>query len=393
MQKLFNSNIWKAYIFNFLTGLHFIGGVLIPFFMDWGGISFFQITILQSWFVLWVFLLELPTGTIADYFGRKTSLVMSTLVWIVGILVYTSRPDFLIFLLAEFILALGTALSSGANEALVYDSLKEAGQEKNSKKIFGRFESFNMMGIMIATPIGSIVAVMFGLNYVFLLMIVPFSIAFLVALTLKEPKTEKRVESLHYFRALIGGVKYFYSHKVLRILAMDGIVIAILAFLLIWIYQVLLKQLGVSLIYFGVIHALISGAQIIVMNNFEKLEKLFRSKGRYLFFSAFISGLAFICLGINSNVVIAIIAMLIIAGFGLSRFVLVSSYMQKHIESHNRATVVSAASMIRRFGLAIVYPIVGLSVEWSLNYTLIILGIIIVGFSLIPKIKESYLID
>ncbi len=112
-----------------------------------------------------------------------------------------------------------------------------------------------------------------------------------------------------------------------------------------------------------------------------------------MFFSTFISGIAFIYLGINNDVFPAIVAMLIIAGFGLSRFVLISSYMQKHIESHNRATVASAASMLKRFSLAIIYPIIGLSVEWSLNYTLVIIGIIIVGFSLISKIQESYLID
>ena len=72
---------------------------------------------------------------------------------------------------------------------------------------------------------------------------------------------------------------------------------------------------------------------------------------------------------------------------------LVSNYMQKHIESQNRATVTSAASMLERFGLAVIYPFVGLMVEWSLSYTLIIIGAVIVIFSLIPKIKESYLID
>ena len=393
MPKLFKSNIWKVYAFNFLASLHFIGGVLIPFFMDWGQISFFQIMILQSWFVIWVFLLEVPTGAVADYLGRKSSMIMATIACIVGVFVYTSRPDFLMFLLGEFLWALGVALSSGASEAFVYDSLKEAGQEKQSKKVFGRFSSFGVAGIMVAAPIGSVIAATLGLRYAFLLMVIPLSLACLIAFTFKEPKTEKKVESLRYFQTLVSGIKYLYSHKVLRILAIDGIVIAVLAVFLVWIYQLLLRQLDVNLAYFGVIHALLAGIQIIAMNNFERLEKIFRSKSRYLFFSAFISGIGFIYLGMNGYVIPAIIAMLIIAGLGLSRFVLITNYMQKHIESYNRATVTSAASMLRRFGLIVTYPMVGLMVEWSLSYALIILVAVIIGFSLIPKIKESYLVD
>lgn len=393
MEKSFQSNIWKGYVFQFAMELQFVGGVLIPFFLDWGQISYFQIMILQSWFVISVFLLELPTGAVADYLGRKTSLIMSAFVWIIGVLVYTSRPDFFIFLLGEFILALGAALSSGAYEAFVYDSLIKTGQEKQSKKVFGRSNSFKMLGLMISAPVGSVIAASLGLRYAFLLMVIPFGVACLVALTFKEPKTEKKVESLRYFQVLVGGVKYFYSHKTLRILAIDGALIAALTFLLIWTYQLLLKQFNVDVAYFGVVSALIIAGQIAVMNNFERLEKIFRSRSRYLFFSAFISGVAFIFLGINGHVIPAIVAMIVISGFGISRFVLISNYMQKHIDSQNRATVTSAVSMLQRFGLAIIYPLVGLMVEWSLSYALIIIGAVIVIFSLIPKIKESYLID
>jgi len=373
--------------------MNFISGVLIPFFMDWGKISFSQIMVLQSWFVIWVFLLGIPTGAVADYLDRKVSMIMSTIVWVIGVLVYTSRPDFLIFLLGEFILAMAMALSYGASTAFVYDSLKESGQEKKSKKVLGRFGSFQIAGLMVAAPIGSVMAATIGLRHTFLLSVIPVGMACLIALTFKEPKTEKKVESLPYFQTLVIGVKFFYSHKALRILAIDGVVVGVLAFLLIWTNQLLLKQLNVSLAYFGIVNSLICGSEMIAMNNFERLEKMFGSRSRYLFFSALISGIAFIYLGLNRYIVPAIIAMLIIAGFGLSRFALVSNYMQKHIESQNRATVVSAALMLNQFGLAVTYPLVGLMVDWSLSYALVIIGVAIVMFSLIPKIKESYLID
>lgn len=393
MSKSLQSNIWKAYIFQLLISLHFIGGVLIPFFTDWGKVSFFQIMILQSWFVLWSFVLEIPTGVIADFFGRKTSLILACLVNALGAFVYVIKPNFLFFLMGEFIWASAIALLSGAYEAFIYDSLKAIGQENQSKKVFGKFNSFHMIGLMIAAPFGSIIAASFGLRWTMLLMVVPFTVAFFIALTFREPKTEERPESLRYLQILLSGIKYFYKHKILRILALDGIVIAILCFFLIWTYQLLLKQLNVGLVYFGLIHALISGSQIVIVNNFERLENFFGSKSRYLTFSAFISGIAFVFLGVNVYVIPAILGILVISGFGLSRFVLISNYMQKHINSFNRATVLSTIVMFRKLGMAICYPLVGLLVGWSLSYTLIVLGVITIVFSLIPKTKESYLID
>ena len=42
-----------------------------PSFTEWGGITFTQIMFLQGWFMAMIFIFEIPTGSIADYFGRK----------------------------------------------------------------------------------------------------------------------------------------------------------------------------------------------------------------------------------------------------------------------------------------------------------------------------------
>lgn len=389
----FKSNIWKMYLFEFLLSLHFMGGVLVPFFLEWGKISFTQIMILQSFFVFSKFILEIPTGAIADYFGRKTSIIFSALVMSIAVFVYSSYPNFYIFLLAEFIWALGGALMSGANQALVYDSLKKTRSEKQSKKIFGKLSSFHMTALMISAPIGSIIASTIGLRYTMMFMAIPFFIAFVIAFSFKEPKTKKRIESKRYLETLISGVKYFKGHRILKILAFDSISIGVLIFLMIWTYQPLLKQLSVPLIYFGFIHAAIAGIQIIVMNKFEGLEKLFGSKKKYLSWSAIIVGIGFIMLGINTYIPLTILLLLIISGLGLTRTVLFHNYMHKYIESHQRATVISTISMIQSFAAGLLYPLAGFIIEWSLNYTIIIIGIMVIFFALISKTEEEHLID
>ncbi|MFA6654199.1 MAG: MFS transporter, partial [Candidatus Delongbacteria bacterium] len=70
----FESNIPKAYTYDFLKNFMLFSGVLVPFFTQWGGIKFSQIMILQAVFTLGMFLFEIPTGVVADRYGRKTSL-------------------------------------------------------------------------------------------------------------------------------------------------------------------------------------------------------------------------------------------------------------------------------------------------------------------------------
>ncbi|MGD2251249.1 MAG: MFS transporter [Candidatus Methanofastidiosia archaeon] len=175
-----------------MLSLHFIAGVLVPFFLDWGGITFTRIMILQSFFVFSTFLLEVPTGAVADLTGRKTSLACAAVATSAGALVYSSFPHFYIFLVGEFLWALGYALLSGADEALVYDTLKMMNAESQSKKIFSRFTSFQLGAIMVGAPLGSVIAAVFGLRYTMMVMAVPLFSAFFVALTFTEPASEKK---------------------------------------------------------------------------------------------------------------------------------------------------------------------------------------------------------
>jgi len=393
MDTPYKANIRKIYVFKFFVSLHFIGGVLVPFFTDWGGINFTQVMILQSWFMLWIFLLEIPTGTVADYLGRKQSLILASGVNLIAALVYASIPNFYIFLLGEFLWAMSVALLSGAEEAFIYDTLKKIGESKKSKKIFARIESFGLAGIMAAAPIGSIIASQFGLRAPMLLLVIPFSIALLIALSFKEPKIIRNLKSERYINILKDGLKFFYKNKILKILAIDMVFIGSIAYFMIWLYQPMLKQANINIAYFGIVHAAFVASQILIMNNYERLEKIFGSKKRLIFLSAAITGVMFIIGGLTTSIPIILLVVIIGGGFGLSRRPLFVSYINKYIPSTKRATVLSTISMYRRFALVFVNPAVGLLVDWSLNYTLIILGVAALIFSFISKVEEEHLID
>jgi len=388
---MYEKNIWKLYTFIFLRSLLFISGVLVPFFLDWGQISFTQVMILQSIFVLFVFLLEVPTGVVADHFSRKTSLALGSVIGAIAPVVYASTPNFWIFALGEFLFAVAFSLISGAAEALVYDSLKAVGREHESKKVLGRFSSFHVGGIMISAPIGSAIAVLIGLRYSMMLFAIPMFASLFFALSIHEPTiiTKKKT----YFKTLHKGIRYFHRHKTLKILSFDRIAIYSLVFMLVWMYQPVLTSMKVPIIYFGFVSAGLAGVQIIAMNKFAWLEKYFKSKKRYLLLSAIIAGVSILLIGASSSVILSIVLMLIAAGFGLSRHVLYDNYINKHIESENRATVLSMVSMIQRLAMAVMYPIVGLLVDWSLRITLLVIGILTICAAIASRVEERHLLD
>ena len=152
------NNLNKLYIFGFLYSLSFFGAISIPFFLDWGKLNYFQVFLIQLWFSFWLFVLEVPTGVIADKIGRKMTLILSGLTASLGALLYGLYPNIYLFLLAELIFAIGMALRSGADKAILYDTLIEMKKSKEAKHFFSRYALSQNLGFIVALPIGSLIA-------------------------------------------------------------------------------------------------------------------------------------------------------------------------------------------------------------------------------------------
>ncbi len=396
MKRSFESNIRKMYAVRLLFNMYFISAVIVPFYIEWGGIKFSYILFLNAWFWFWNFLLEIPTGTVADFLGRKVSVVLGCITAVVAILVYVSYPGIYVFMTAEVLFAVSFTLLSGADEALVYDSLKEIDQTHTSKKVLSKMESFKLGGIVVGAVTGAFIAKYIGLRETLTFQAIPIGIAFFLAMTLKEPPVWEKKPAMSfrsYKKILSNGVRYFLGNKILKLLTLDMVVVFACAWIIIWFYQALLKNAGVDIIYFGVVHAFMSLAQIFIIGNFTRFEKWLGAKKRLLFIGAFLTGVFFIILGLTTFVPLVIAGIILSAGFGLSRGPLFSSYMNKYIPSDKRATVLSTTSMLRTFSIVVVNITAGLLAEWSIPNTLLILGIAIIVFSFLSKIKEEHLID
>ena len=390
---LWRANVRLVYAWKVLTSLHFFAGVLIPFFTQWGGITLQQVLWIQTWFMLWIVALEIPTGAFADRYGRRASLLCATFCLIAAVSYYVTHHGFAHFLVAEFLWACASAFASGADEALAYDSMKAADAEGASKKALARLGTAEILAISIAAPIGSLVASRWGLRAPLALGLIPFFIAIPVALSLREAPRGKPEARLGYWAVLTGGARYFATHPVLRALAFDGVSIWAFSFMTIWLYQPRLQELGVPLVFFGFFTAGATLFQSAVLLNVSRFESFFGGPRRYLLWSAVIPGVCYLILAVARSAWAAAVPIVLITGFGLSRSILINNYMHKHVDSDRRATVLSAAGMSRQLFTAAVYPLVGWAASKSLTWTFAALGVAVLTCAAASSVEEAHLKD
>lgn len=383
-------NILTLYAVRFLYWMHFSSAVLVPFLRDWGGVSYSGIFFLNSWFMVWNFLLEVPTGTIADFFGRRVSLTVGSFVASAGALTYASAPSFTTFLCGEVLLATSMTLMSGADEALAYDSLKAGGDEGMAPRILSRMESWKLAGIVSGALAGGWIASAGGLRAPMMAQAVPSLLAGMLAFTLVEYGGSSAARTRTAYSALLrGGFRYFRGHAQLRQLALDLVSIAALTWMVIWLYQPALERSGVGREWFGPVHACLCLAQIAVLSRIGTLQGLVGGRRRYLRAAAAAAGAGFIVAGTSTLAIVTIPALLIAAGIGLSRTPLLSAEMNAHIPSEQRATVLSVVSMLRTVCIATMNFAVGAIAERSIAGALIAVGATLLVLSAILPHPED----
>lgn len=388
----YRSNVWKLKVIRLLFWMHFFAAVMIPFYTGWGGLKLSEVLFLNSWFMLWNFLLEVPTGTVADFLGRKASLMAGSVIAAAAALLYVSRPDFHIFLVAEVVFAVAYTLHSGADEALAYDSLKATSEESKAKQTLAAMESFKLGGIILATIVGGFIAECYGYDAPMRFYALPALAAFVLACTLKEPPfREVGVARPGYMTILREGGRFFTKSPVLLLLTAELSFTNALAWGLIWLFQPLMAGAGLPVGYYGVVHAAACGGQILFLNNVGRLEGLLGSKRALLVAATLVAGGAFVILGLTAN--LAAVAVLIVVGFSFSlpRIPIFNSYMNQYIPSDKRATVLSLTSMCRTFAIVVVNPVIGLLADWSVAYTMIFLGAGLIAVGFFSRIEERHL--
>ncbi len=164
----------KFRLYGFLKNLRFFDPFIILFFRD-AGLSFLSIGLLYSVREIFVNVFELPTGFLADSFGRRKSMLLSFSSYLVSFSIFYLLPGFWFYALAMVFFASGEAFRSGTHKAMILDYLKINGMEEMKVEYYGHTRSASQFGSAISALIAVVLVFHYG-NYriVFLASIVPY---------------------------------------------------------------------------------------------------------------------------------------------------------------------------------------------------------------------------
>lgn len=119
-----------------------------PIFLLSKGLDLFQLNVVLATYFLATTVFEVPTGAVADVYGRKVSFVLSCFLRSAAFLLYAFADGFVDCLFAEVIDGLGFTLASGALEAWAVDGIRAEGDDRPTDRLFARVEMI-VRGTMI----------------------------------------------------------------------------------------------------------------------------------------------------------------------------------------------------------------------------------------------------
>jgi MFS family permease len=236
--------------------------VVIPVFVplvQGYGLSMSEVLQTQALFAMTVALTEVPSGYIADLWGRKRAILLGSLLNGFGFLALVWADSFADFLRYEFILGLGISLISGADLALLYDSEtllqeQEEGGAAGASRSLSRLISIEAGASGIAGIVASLLLIYSNMQALLIVQALCGFMPFLLGLMLMEtPRPELQVShsanAREIFRLLL------FGKPVVLWTTLAIIVFGLLAIYSFWMYQKYWELQGLPVASFGYIWA------------------------------------------------------------------------------------------------------------------------------------------
>lgn len=144
----------KFRAYGFLKNLRFFDPFLILFFREMG-LSYLEIGTLFSIREIATNVLEIPTGIVADSYGRRRSMLASFSSYLVSFSLFYLFPHFGVYALAMLLFAFGEAFRSGTHKALILEYLRMKGIEKEKVEYYGHTRAASQFGSAIAALVAA----------------------------------------------------------------------------------------------------------------------------------------------------------------------------------------------------------------------------------------------
>lgn len=337
-----------------------IGGILffLPILALYYEESLFNVTNVAIIFAIEAIgfaIFEIPTGAIADLFGRKKTLILANLTSLFALGFLYVGGSMLMFILYAFINSFARSLSSGTDTALIYDTLKEEKKGHLYKRIIGIFYAAWPIGATIGSIIGGYLAKV-TLSLPVLITFIPLVIATTLTLFLKEPKYQKETNK-NIFKHIFRSLKVIISNKQLLILILGGFILLAFGEITHYLKPLFFNFKQISIEHFGWITAIIFGFSSLGHYLSHNISEKFGNKITLIF--AIVASPILLVTATFLPKYFAITLFIIPSFFFGLRNPIINHMLNLEVSSSKRATVISTASFFGQLGVAIFAPLVG----------------------------------
>lgn len=387
---MYIGNINKVIFINFCQRFHLYVHALALLLLA-RGLTLVQISLIESIMIFTIFLMEVPTGVLADRVGRKWSIFASTLLLMSGEFIFIFARSFEWYIVIALLTGTGFAFASGAVEALVYDSLPPKNREDAMKRAMGRVNSWGQIAFVIAPIIGGLIIGDAGVDRfipAIALTAAALLIGAFVCLTLREPADDSAEAKPSSVTLLRDGVGLLRHHKRLRRLALLVIFTTpITSSLVTTLGPPYLTQNEVSPFVVAAVLSVGSLLAAFTQRYAYKLEECL-GQARAIALLILLPGLMYWLLAVAAGPAATVLVMVMMYGLNDMKAPLFSAYQNAIIESRNRATVLSLINMFLNLFAALAAPIFAAIAETSLEYAFLAMGLMIVTGGLLLRVHR-----
>ncbi len=358
----YEQNIILNYILGGLMWGRFFVPVLALFYIA-SKVPLEQFAIIFSVFSLSILLLEIPTGVIADLLGKKKTLIISRCMYVIEIAILAFFNGFWPFLIAKIISGVGVSLSSGTSSAFLFDTLKKLGREEEHKKVSGKSAFITNISMAFVFISG---AYLFSINpklpaYISL---VPITLGLLLTFFFKEPYLPTKKFTLqNSWSHLKEGIFTFGKNRYLVYLAFYTLIIGSTISMMFSLSSEYLRNVLVPLSIIGTVSFAGSILMAFSSKKAHKLEEKFGEKKSLfivqLFLLVSVFGMAIL---IPLYGIIFFLLIPLVSGF---YSILISDYVNRHVETSHRATMLSINNMFDNIGEFLIFPVLGFGIKYS----------------------------
>ena len=168
--------LFRFSLYGFLKNQRYYESFLYLVFLE-KGLSYFAIGILIGFREVCTNLFEIPSGAIADLYGRRRAMIFSFCAYIVSFVIFAVSESLFPLFAAMFFYGLGDAFRSGTHKAMIFDWLRLQGRSDEKTKVYGFTRSWSQMGSAVSVLIaGALVFYSGNFTDIFWFSIIPYAL-------------------------------------------------------------------------------------------------------------------------------------------------------------------------------------------------------------------------